>query len=372
MRPSRKLLIALLSPFAGLFLAEGLVRVMEGEAIPQPVARGILFQVSKTPGLTFENRPGATRRIEYRASIRAEPRVVEHRVNQQGLRGPLVDSEGTRDYRILCLGDSHTFGAGVGEGETWPDVLRDLSNEEARRVKADSGPIEVLNAGVNAYDTRREVILLRDALPSFEPDMVLLQYHVNDVHARNGIGFKPGFDDWLWKLSAPDREDWIGDLRRKSKLADLLLDRVRSARGARDESGVTMVGYSDGDEGWLAVSGALIEARDLLRERDVEFAVLLFPSLLQHGKDLSSHRAFHQVAEFCRANGIKVYDAEPELIEAARGQGRSIDELRVHPHDPHAGPQAHAAFATGVLRWMRESHMGPSFLRPPATSLRSP
>lgn len=355
MRSSQKLLIALASPIVGLFLAEGLVRMTQSEPIPQPVARGSLFRISLKSGVSFENRPGAVRTIEYRESSDSNPRIVEHRVNAQGFRGPLTQPRVLESYRIACLGDSHTFGAGVDEGASWPLVLRELASSDPERFGAKINDVEVLNAGVNAYDTRREVSLLRSRVLDFEPDLVLIQFHVNDVHARNAIGWKEGYDDWLWDLSAPNRDDWVGELRDFSMLADAVLDRIRSSRGVRDESGVSMAGYGENDEGWLSVTSALIEARDLLRDREIEFGVVLFPTLLPYRGALSSHRAFARVVEFCEAESIAVYDAELDLLEAVRTQDQAINKWRVHPHDPHAGPEAHAVFAAGVLSWLRRT-----------------
>ena len=357
-RARTRLWVLAASLLSGLLLAEVAVRATSIDVVPQPETRGLLFRVSLAPGLTFENRPGAVRTTVYRERARGPERVVEHRVNAQGFRGPLVEgSPPPGTYRIACVGDSHTFGAGVGEGESWPAVLRALGAAEPSWFGAGVRRVEVLNAGVNAYDTRREVTLLRNRVLPLEPDLVLLQFHANDTRPRNAVGWKPPFDDPLWRLSAPDRHDWIGVLREYSRAVDVVLDRVRSRSGARDESGLSMAGYGAEDEGWIRATEALLEARDLLRARGIAFGVVLFPSLHPSGPHLASHEAFERVREFCTRADIAVYDGEPTLLALARDEGGSVADLRVHPHDPHAGPRAHAAVARGVYGWL------PSLLR---------
>lgn len=358
MRRRLKLWTLVACPLLGLLLAEGIVRAIPVSVVPQPESRGLLFRVSRIPGLTFENRPGALRTTTYRDGAGGEPRVVEHRVNAQGFRGPVVEGPApSGTFRIACVGDSHTFGAGVGEGEAWPAVLRSLAAADPAHFGEAVERVEVLNGGVNAYDTEREVLLLRHRILDLEPDLVLLQYHANDTSPRNALGWKPPFDDPLWQLAAPDRDDWVRTLRERSRLADVALDRIRSWRGARDESGLALKGYGEDEEGWTRVTRVLLDARDLLRERGIAFGVVLFPSLSSAGPHLASHAAFERVRGFCESSGIPVHDGEPDLLALARLEARSLAELRVHPHDPHAGPRAHAAFAAGVHGWL------PSFLR---------
>src|SRR5690606_22420768 len=109
-----------------------------------------------------------------------EPRVVEMRVNEAGFRGSLPITPKPADVvRVACIGDSHTFGWGVGEDETWPAYLAD---ELARRYP--ERRFEVLNCGVNNYDTRQEVVWLQQRVLAYEPDLVLLQFYVNDAAVR--------------------------------------------------------------------------------------------------------------------------------------------------------------------------------------------
>jgi len=90
--------------------------------------------------------------------------------NNLGMRGPDVrDRKRRGTYRVLCMGDSTTFGWGVSDGESYPRVaeaaLAELGGLFGRRC-------EVLNAGVPGYTLQRiERYLERDLL-ALEPDLV--------------------------------------------------------------------------------------------------------------------------------------------------------------------------------------------------------
>ena len=65
--------------------------------------------------------------------------------NSLGLRGPEIDSP-KKHLRVLCLGDSVTFGWGVEEQNAYPALLQ-------QKIMA-----EVINAGVPGVPTDRPPI----------------------------------------------------------------------------------------------------------------------------------------------------------------------------------------------------------------------
>ncbi len=344
MRTRTKLLVTLLSPLVGVLALELGFRVLGLEATPMPKTEGMLFSLSATPGLTYVNRKGAERRTEYRDKAGGEPRVVLQRINAQGFRGPQVSpAKPPGTFRIACLGDSHTFGTGVGELETWPAQLQAL----CEGAGAAGRPVEVMNWGVSAYDTTREVILLRARVLEFDPDLVILQYHVNDVSPRDQIGWKPGPQDALYRWSDPAGKTWWTQLRKVSKLADWCLDRVHRYRSVRDEAGLSMEKYAADSPGWRAVCAGLVNARDLLLERGIEFRLVLFPYLLRTGEHLSSHRAFQQVSEYAAQEGIACLDGESVFA------GLDLASLRVHAHDSHANGEAYGLFSRALFDWLQ-------------------
>jgi lysophospholipase L1-like esterase len=334
------LLVLLASPLVGLLLAELGLRAFDLRSPSRPEITGSLFRNSDDPILLFENRPGAVKVFRYREHGGAPARVVEHRINADGFRGPLVARERTAGVpRIACLGDSHTFGEGVGDDQTWPAHLA--------RLLAERRPVEVLNCGVDAYDTLQEVLLLERRVIDYAPDLVLLQYYINDVAAR-GLGGEGGEESQslLLQLAAPHRKGWLGELRRRSWLVELGLDSLYRRGGLTLYSDSRSELYGPTSPGWVRVQEALVRARDFLAGRETTFGVVLYPFLVERDGTLTSHAAFELVKRFCAEQGIPCLDTETVFL------GRDLDPLRVSTHDVHANGAAHALFAAAVADWI--------------------
>lgn len=109
-----------------------------------------------------------------------KPRPTVLRTNGRGFRGPELEERkraGVR--RIVCLGDSGTFGlwhdASEIHFESYVDHLRDAW---AQRVGADR--VEVVNAGVVGYTSSHGLRLLAGELLAFQPDVVTVRFGYND------------------------------------------------------------------------------------------------------------------------------------------------------------------------------------------------
>lgn len=102
-------------------------------------------------------------------------------VNSQGMRGDEFSPEKpTGRIRIISFGDSHTYGYGVGQDDTYPAQLHRLLEREF------PGRYEVLNAGVNGYGTYQELVYLRRAA-RYQPDVVTISSTYNDVLFLNNV-----------------------------------------------------------------------------------------------------------------------------------------------------------------------------------------
>lgn len=347
MRGRAKLLLTLASLPAGLLACEFAVRAFDLGPARHFETRGNLFHVLEDPVQLYDNAPEAEQRVLYWDERGGDPRTVRMRVNAQGFRGPEVERakpEGT--FRIACVGDSHTFGYGVDEGQSWPDHLRALLRE-----RDPERPIEVLNCGVNAYDTLQELLWTRASVLPFEPDLVLLQYHVNDAAARGVKRLEPPPRDLLLDLSHPARGGWVGSLRSVSRFADLVLDGVYRRRWLGGFAAERLLRYADGDPGWQRARDALRDMRDELAAREIAFGVVLYPFLVEQDDRLTSHEAFVIVAAFCEEERIPCLDPERDFL------GHDVDELRSSLHDFHGNDAANRIFAQSVADWIAERRL---------------
>lgn len=91
-------------------------------------------------------------------------------VNAQGLRNSGEFSFPKTGQRVLCLGDSFTFGLYVPSVHTFPHLLGQLLPGT-----------EVANAGVSGYTIPDQVELFRERARFLEPDLIVLQVYDNDL-----------------------------------------------------------------------------------------------------------------------------------------------------------------------------------------------
>jgi len=98
------------------------------------------------------------------------------RINSLGLRDGEIEHEPRPGVlRVLALGDSQTFGAGLTLSDTWPKQLERMLQETS------SFRWEVINGGIPGTDTWQHEILLRRLLKPINPRAVVLAFYVNDV-----------------------------------------------------------------------------------------------------------------------------------------------------------------------------------------------
>nr|WP_320016583.1 arylesterase [uncultured Desulfobacter sp.] len=76
--------------------------------------------------------------------------------------------------RIVCFGDSLTFGTGASEGRDYPSVLEGLTG------------VEVINAGVPGNTTENALKRVDEDVLAYEPDVVLITLGGNDLKNRVG------------------------------------------------------------------------------------------------------------------------------------------------------------------------------------------
>jgi lysophospholipase L1-like esterase len=108
----------------------------------------------------------------FRGDVRGWPVSI----NSLGLRGPEVEiPKPARSRRVVCLGDSITFGYGVGDEDTYPHLLG--------RALAGGG-IDVVNAGVTGYTSGQVLKLARRLLPRVGADVATLCIGWNDGNLR--------------------------------------------------------------------------------------------------------------------------------------------------------------------------------------------
>jgi lysophospholipase L1-like esterase len=257
-----------------------------------------------------------------------EAKVV---LNSHGLRDeeiPYVKPPG--EPRILVLGDSVAFGWGVSQGETFSDRMEPLLRERTGR------PWQVINAGVNGYNSEQEAAFLEARGWRYDPDIVLLVFFDNDVDAR----VVPNEATWRrypeWPASLPEALDRLRQLSYLNQLTQLMARLQPVAEGA------------------------------------------VKPSITTHPRWPVAHAALKRIAAGCRARGVPLLVANltddedfmvimenDGIIATSLGAvwGRVPRELQhVSRIDAHPSALVHEVFAQffveelGKSRWLEVAH----------------
>jgi len=109
------------------------------------------------------------------ASLSGAPRW-DVTLDSRGFRdGEFAEHKAPGTFRILCLGDSWTFGANVAQDDSYP---RQLERLLARRYPA--ARFEVLNLGVLGYSSFQGKQLMALRAVDWDPDAVVVGFGMND------------------------------------------------------------------------------------------------------------------------------------------------------------------------------------------------
>ena len=179
------------------------------------------FDHNNLDALMSEKKISPEREMRLGDIIRLHPDnmiVYELRPGTQGefIGHPLsINSMGMRDrerslqkppntFRIVSLGDSHTFGWGVRQEESYPAVLEKLLTDKYPQRK-----FEVMNFGVPGYNTVQEVHAFLEKAQKLSPDLVIINFVLNDMDLPNFLAIPPDplsleksfLWDFVWRRS---------------------------------------------------------------------------------------------------------------------------------------------------------------------------
>lgn len=155
-------------------------------AVPLELTARRLFPPPPMPGDMFEShpeviywpKPGARTVTTFPPWGFSEAPEIPNRINNLGFRGEDFPTEKRPGVlRVLCLGDSYTYGMGVFHEHAYPAQLGSLL--EARFP---GRAIEVINAGVSGHGPWQARFILQQRGLPLRPDVVVMQtFLANDI-----------------------------------------------------------------------------------------------------------------------------------------------------------------------------------------------
>ena len=304
-------------------------------------------------------------------------------------------------FRILMLGDSFTEGGGLENDETVAKIVE----TGLRRGPCGNG-VDVINAGHASYSPILEYLLLREPGLRLQPDLVVLNFDMTDLHddfvrtriARLDAQGLPAavvpdrrIETWLIMPPVfPRPLRWLEDRMarlaayqafRKSKPGTWLFGRFTlsqaqvEAKGlignlrydrlalARDED------FPDVREGWTLTRRYLTGIHELARGHGAGFALVVYPHAYQVSATASpvgrermgisaglftSQRPFEMLEQLGARDGFPVIDLLTLFRQREAVQGPLFRERDFH----HTRAGA-AVFGEGVLSGLRERRLVP-------------
>ena len=227
--------------------------------------------------------------------------------------------------RILMLGDSVTFGWGVRIEETPSKLLEDLLNSGLASPR-----YEVINSGVGNYNTAMEVAYFLDRGQALKPDIVVLNYFINDAEPtparKNSSLFEHSYAA-VMALGAFDslartyfgRADW------KTYYRDL---------------------YRDDAPAWVKTKDAVAHLAAYCRENNIRLLIAVYPELhvLKDYPFGDVTRAIKNAA----GEGVGFVDLLPAVAD------KEPQSLWVSPTDAHPNIIANREYARVTAAKLKE------------------
>jgi hypothetical protein len=277
-----------------------------------------------------------------RPGMDTEARGVPVVTNEHGMRGPTVSEKpapGT--HRVLVLGDSVAFGFRLDQDDTFPRLLESELRERTGQ------PFEVLNAGVEGYNTENELALLERSGIAFEPETVVVAFNLNDYDYGPVMG--------PMGVMTLDRSQRVSSWSLANLSEFYLLLRWLGALGwqrafgpeppppppadpnspfdafDRYVSALRKQYYAKpNDERWATMVESLRAMGALAREKGVRLLVAILPDGDQVGVASPDLTPQAKLAEICAQEKLECLDLRPAFADAA-GEGPLFLDI-MHPN----------------------------------------
>lgn len=310
------------------------------------------------PLLFYSLRPNATGRFNQ----------VTVTTNSLGLRSREIGPKQPGEFRILSLGESSAFGAGVESKDTFVERLEHRLNEVARDEK-----YTVINAGVSAYSSFQSRIYLEHRGLLLQPDVVLIYHELADflpttnreALAPDRLGL-PLSDKELFESQSQNFNrrllEWSALYRLINRLSteyriDRLqrLDDTASAEHINVPSALKNVSTPEG------VRELNLPARVPLPDRRENLATMLAlcksagaQLVVLHPSYSESERHDCDLTEFCREYNVPMFDVYDCLHPAGAPAGAMYWDLW------HPNAQGHASIAEGIFNFLMAERLVPA------------
>lgn len=288
------------------------------------------------------------------------------KINSRSMRDDEIGEKRPGEYRILCLGDSFTFGVGVNLEDTWLKIA-----ERSLMSRGKSG-FRFLNAGGKTAAPVAYEFLSREGM-SLRPDMVIVQVFFGNDFYDVAEYEEPASRPAQPQPGPPPRASLRSRISRNIRLIDFLWNRIISIDYADRLLFRQNLRY--GNRGIFLKDHPALERRLVDKELDylgriarfcdekkLPLFVLLIPDKLQVLKKdlLTGERYFYRkpnqiMGDFLKENKIRFLDLLDEFEKSPAGELRDYYYVR----DLHFTKSGHEFTAQKLLAVLEDMLPGP-------------
>ncbi len=240
----------------------------------------------------------------------------EAATNELGLRDTAYNWRA--DVKILLLGDSVSWGDGVLLEQGFPHLLERRLNELDVITT-----YEVINAGVVGYSTFQQAAYLRLHGLKLKPDLVVLQFCLNDVVERYHALAEYGGDNIFLGIDTREAgHGAYGFLLRHSRAFERCMRLAQRLARKREEYDVRNMARDqlspEMTEAWQRTIDELEDIRRTAAENAIPFLLVIAPYRFQLDDPTRCRQPQDYLMEYARSQNVWCVDLLPGFVEEQR------------------------------------------------------
>ncbi len=352
-RPSSLMLAVVLGTLVALALSEAVLALAGIPRVKGTVDHAFteppeIVMVDEPAGMTlYRLKPLSRMHFIYPEFGGASRNEIIVQANADGFRGPdCRPRSSSPETRILFLGDSFTFGAGVELEDSFPEQVIRILRETGKDVVG-------CNRAMFGYNTMQDWFVFNRDSGSLDPDIVVLGYFLNDasgplftVDPNTGLVSQDSANPF-WAASKATPTSGIF----RSRLARLVWEGHHFFRVQRITKEYYRSLYLDSNP-WRDPNRESLSALvNACEEKNIRLLILIFP-VLEWLDTTYPFEAIHRfVTEDVMSQAIsctQVIDLLPKM------RNRPPKSLWVHPMDHHPNKMVHEEVARIVVEALND------------------
>ena len=280
---------------------------------------------SNNPSLSHEHTPGRQYKLM----------GVDIKLNSLGHRNlDLEYQKNNYERRIHIIGSSITLGWGVEEKNTFSSILQKKLNLN-QNIKKN---IFVINGGIGNTNTQHHYHLLKDQVDLTKPDVIILQYFINDAEIikkkKNNIILKYSY------------------------FTAFLYNRFKTYNFSGTLSNYYVQMYDENNLGWRLAIDSIKNLQNLSKRKNIKLVILFIPDFHNFSGDNQLVGLYEKIINKFEEMDITVINTYDSLSNEFKSDAR---KSWVASDDSHPNSKAHKLIANDLYNFLTDQKNGSFF-----------